>query len=103
MNATRSTVSATRLGCGGTPDSWTRLSSRSRAAAALLACTVVIPPGCPVFQALRSARAPHLPDDDATRAETHCDPDQPREVCDVARMQLDGRIRAIQGRAEKGY
>ena len=35
MNATRSIASATSRGCGGTPDSWMRLSRRSNAAAAL--------------------------------------------------------------------
>src|SRR2546425_12459300 len=93
MNATRSTVSATRVGCGGTPDSWTRLSSRNRAAAALLACTVVIPPGCPSVPGLKKRQrfsAPHLSHDYAIRTETHCDADQPGQVGHIACVQLHG-------------
>src|SRR2546425_650595 len=55
MKTRRSTASTTSWGCGGTPASWINVSSRTSAAAALFAWTVVRPPGCPVFHAFKSA------------------------------------------------
>jgi hypothetical protein len=56
-NTTMSIASTMRLRGTVTTASCTSCSSRERPAAAELACTVVIPPGWPVFQALSMSRA----------------------------------------------
>src|SRR2546425_2991142 len=47
-------------------------------------------PRVPGLEKRQRFSAPHLSHDDAIRAETHRDPDQPGQVRHIARMQLDG-------------